>query len=270
VTMTVVCPDRALDGQFDCGNDDYFDTHPASGSYLGSHWNTADSDWLARSVVVLTDPTPTLAVGAVVQQGRVPVSVPLASRAPLAGVETIDAQRQDGDAGWQPITLTGDGASLPTRLMAGRDARFRVRSLEGGGAPDAWVTGALVVARTVGDGQRAIRYRGGWRAVASAGALGGAIHRADSTGATATIITAAAELGIVAATGPGAGRIEVRVDGRPRRVVDLGTVARADRTIVAVIGLGGGHHTVELRVRGPGTTTPGWSVDLDAIVLLGR
>jgi hypothetical protein len=44
--MRVVCPDRAQDNLLDCNNDDYFNTNPARGSYLDTHWNTANNRFL--------------------------------------------------------------------------------------------------------------------------------------------------------------------------------------------------------------------------------
>ena len=67
VPMRQVCP-TASEPLFDCGQDDYFATDPAPGSYLATRWNTARSSFL-ETVAPLTqddpvpdDPTPGTAV----------------------------------------------------------------------------------------------------------------------------------------------------------------------------------------------------------------
>lgn len=42
---------------YDCNHDDYYNTNPATGSYLATHWNTARSSFLA--VAAATTPPPT-------------------------------------------------------------------------------------------------------------------------------------------------------------------------------------------------------------------
>jgi hypothetical protein len=46
-TMRFDCPDRSHDQLLDCGNNDYFSTNPSAGSWLATHWNTANSRFLS-------------------------------------------------------------------------------------------------------------------------------------------------------------------------------------------------------------------------------
>jgi hypothetical protein len=45
-TMRIECANGSHDLRFDCKHDDYYNTDPNTGSYLDTHWNTADNAFL--------------------------------------------------------------------------------------------------------------------------------------------------------------------------------------------------------------------------------
>ncbi|MEU9028857.1 RICIN domain-containing protein [Streptomyces sp. NPDC048383] len=47
--MRTVCANQAAENILDCNHDDYFHTSPKAGSYLASHWNIADNQFLMRA-----------------------------------------------------------------------------------------------------------------------------------------------------------------------------------------------------------------------------
>ncbi|MEV8532415.1 RICIN domain-containing protein [Streptomyces sp. NPDC051211] len=56
--MRNVCTNRAAENILDCNHDDYFHTSPKPGSYLATHWNIADNQFLMRNKGGGTDPGP--------------------------------------------------------------------------------------------------------------------------------------------------------------------------------------------------------------------
>ncbi len=56
---------------FDCNHDDYFSTAPPAGSYLATHWNTANSAWLSSGTPAATVPGAPTGVAAVPGEGTV-------------------------------------------------------------------------------------------------------------------------------------------------------------------------------------------------------
>ncbi|MEU6970729.1 RICIN domain-containing protein [Kitasatospora aureofaciens] len=57
--MKIVCPDNKHDDRLDCNHDDYYNTNPAPGSYLATHWNVANNRFLIAGGGTGPNPNPT-------------------------------------------------------------------------------------------------------------------------------------------------------------------------------------------------------------------
>ena len=70
----VVCSERIGDQRLDCDHDDYYHTNPSAGSYLATHWNVADNEFLIAEGGGGPSPTatPTRTAGSTTAPGRPP------------------------------------------------------------------------------------------------------------------------------------------------------------------------------------------------------
>jgi hypothetical protein len=80
-SMHAVCADQ--DDLFDCGDDDYFSTHPGAGSYLDLNWNTADSSFLDGAPALAPGPKATLSGVSTLRPG---LAGTVTASSPTAGV----------------------------------------------------------------------------------------------------------------------------------------------------------------------------------------
>ncbi|MFE9258286.1 RICIN domain-containing protein [Streptomyces sp. NPDC006879] len=104
--MRNVCTNRASENILDCNHDDYFHTNPRAGSYLATHWNIADNQFLMRNKGGGgTDPGPTTK--------PTPTPTPRPTTAPTvtAGQITADSVvvswKKVSGASWYQVLLGG-------------------------------------------------------------------------------------------------------------------------------------------------------------------
>jgi hypothetical protein len=100
-TVRIICPDKAQDNLLDCNHDDYFNTNPPAGSYLATHWNTANNRFLITS----DTPAPSGGTGAITGLAGKCVDIPSSTTTNGTPVELWDC---NGGAN-QTWTVGGDG-----------------------------------------------------------------------------------------------------------------------------------------------------------------
>jgi len=98
--MQYLCTDTAHDERFDCNHDDYYNTNPPAGSYLATHWNTAQSSFLiANSTITNLLQNPTFETGQLSPWAQYPATAP-----GVVGVESCCANHTPGGT-WDAYLL---------------------------------------------------------------------------------------------------------------------------------------------------------------------
>ncbi|HEY1012004.1 MAG TPA: fibronectin type III domain-containing protein [Herpetosiphonaceae bacterium] len=141
--MQYICTDRAHDTRFDCNHDDYFHTSPPAGSYLATHWNSANSAFLIQPGGGTAPATP----------ANLRVSGATASSVSLAWSDTSNEtsysvykwQYINGQWAWGFWVSVGANATAyaNTGLGCGTTHYYRIAAKNSAGesAPTAWVQG---------------------------------------------------------------------------------------------------------------------------------
>ncbi|MFI5982279.1 RICIN domain-containing protein [Streptomyces sp. NPDC051555] len=111
--MRNVCTNQASENILDCNHDDYFHTSPKAGSYLATHWNIADNQFLMRSQGGGgTDPGP--------NPGPTPTKkpTPTPTKSPTGGPDVTVGQIQSDSAvvNWPKV----EGAAWYQVLLNGK------------------------------------------------------------------------------------------------------------------------------------------------------
>jgi hypothetical protein len=236
VALTYTCPKRH-ERLLDCNHDDYFSTSASPDSWLGQHWNVADSSFLTREgpAAVLdstapraTRPRPTVAG----QLGRrVPVRLNWGSKDPdVAGYwlwKSVDGHR------WRYVPRRDLWSSTAqVHVLRGHSYRFLVHAFDEAGNASRAAVGYRFKARVFQERSRAVSYSGRWSQVYRSAASADHVAVPRSGPVLSRLAFYGKGIAFVAPTSPEGGSAAVFVDGRYVRTVDLTSTEPQERQVV--------------------------------------
>ncbi|MFJ8588806.1 RICIN domain-containing protein [Streptomyces sp. NPDC093595] len=106
--MRSICQDGAYENRLDCNHDDYFHTSPRPGSYLATHWNIADNQFLMRNRgTTQPDPTPTPTPTPTGGPTTGPSTAPTVTVGQIAPDSVVATWKAADNAAWYQLFLDG-------------------------------------------------------------------------------------------------------------------------------------------------------------------
>jgi hypothetical protein len=254
VPLAQICP-RNHEGLLDCNHDDYFSTSASPDTWLGQHWNVADSSFLTSEGPPVppdtTAPQPTRPKPTLEGQlgGKVPVRLTWRSKDPdVAGYwlwRSVDGR------GWRYVPRRDLWSNTAlVRVSRGHSYRFLVHAFDEAGNASRAVFGPRFRTRVFQERNRAVAYSGRWARLYRPAASAKHVSVAQSGAVRSRLVFYGKAIAWVAPTSPEGGTASVFVDGRYIRTVDLASPEPLERQVVLFHSLRRlGWHSIAIRPR---------------------
>jgi hypothetical protein len=273
--MSTSCsPSSTHDFRMDCNKDDYFNTSPPSGSYLATHWNIANNQFLMTSAGGGVNPTPPVvtipraylsAPSTLGNPGNGSYTVHTMLRWTVSGADGITSQLLQWNVnggGWTDVNPQPSGGQRQYEfdLRNGYTYQFRIQAGDALGATSTFAITHVFQSLVSHEYSSTLSYNGSYTAQTYGQALGTVNYKAvrwfDGTGSGAPTATKATyqfyggRVSLVSAMGPDRSKAEIWLDGALKATLDLyNPTVRNRRVVWAANSLrrvgpnGGGAHT---------------------------
>jgi hypothetical protein len=229
------CP-PAHERLLDCNHDDYFHTDPSGSSYLGRHWNVAQSSFLTSDGPVSVPDTmppvadaPVAVPRGVLGRSRVPVQVQL-SATDSGGVAGYWLWQSTNGGPAVPVSVSPLAGSAEVRLLPGRSYSFVVQAVDFAGNLSEPVWSKAFTLRAYQE--REASYSASWQRNFRPRAYG-RFHSSSSSGlAQARFSFTGRGVAWVARTSRRGGRARVYIDGHYVDTISLYSSRVVPRRVV--------------------------------------
>jgi hypothetical protein len=196
--------------------------------------------------------------------GQVPVTVNWAGTDATSGINHYSLYSSVNGGSFQLLTTTGTPTATAL-LTPGSSYRFRVTATDNAGNTSNPKTSAATTASLIQETSSAITYSSGWTHQALAGASGGSVEVAKTSGDTATLTFTGSQVAWVSTEGGAYGSATVTLDSGTPVTVNNNTPSKHVAEVVDVASAASGPHQLVVTVAG----TPAHPrIDVDAFMVL--